>query len=84
MAVPAHWCASVHLLRLDPQVELGVEDAETAVVLLAVVAAEDPELAAVERRCVVLNLRRAVEKWPCHRLGRVRCRSPTLTVTSPA
>jgi len=47
-------------LRFGPLEGLGVEDAQVAVVLLAVVAPEDVKFLVVERRRVVLDLRRAV------------------------
>ena len=60
----------MRFLWLYPHVLFCVKDSETAVIFLAVVAAEDPEFALVKRGCVVLDLRRPGYDRPKHGLSR--------------
>ena len=48
----------MRFLRLDPDILFSVKDSETAVILLSVVASEDPQFALVQSSCVILDLRR--------------------------
>lgn len=56
MPISAHWLLPARLLALDPDVAVRVEHSQAAVVLLAIVATEDIQLALVESRRVVLDL----------------------------
>jgi len=61
MSVAPHRWVAVRLFRLDPYVLLGVENSKRAMVLFAVVAAEDPQFILVQRRCMVLYLGSATD-----------------------
>lgn len=58
VAVSTHGWTSVRLFRLDPHVLLRVENAQTRMVFLPVVAAEHPQFAFVERGSMIFDLRR--------------------------
>lgn len=60
MTISANWLYSGCLFGLDPLILLRVKDAQLAVVLLAIVAAEDVKLFVVESSRVVLDLGRAL------------------------
>lgn len=59
MSIPAHGWVPVRLLWLNPNILFRIKDPQTTMILLAIVATEDPQFALVERRCVILDLRRA-------------------------
>ena len=59
MSIPTHGWVPVRLLWLNPNILFRIKDPQTTMILLAIVATEDPQFALVERRCVILDLRRA-------------------------
>ena len=56
MPIPTHREVASGGLGGNPDFLLGVEDSQTRVILLAIIAAKDPQLLVVECGCVVLNL----------------------------
>ena len=66
MAVSAHRWTTMRLLWFDPHVLLSVENTQARVILLAVIATEDPQLAMIQRCSMILYLRR--NNWAEHGL----------------
>ena len=56
MTIAAHGWAPRRLLWFNPHILLRIKNAQTRMVLLAVIASKDPQFALVERRCMVLDL----------------------------
>lgn len=72
MSVAPHWRVTMRFLRLNPYVLFRIENSKRAMVLLSIVATEDPKFALVEGCCMILYLRSATDDGTEHSLSRYR------------
>ena len=72
MSVAPHWRIAMCFLWLNPYVLFSIENSKRAVILLAVIATEDPKFALVESCCMILYLRSATDDGTQHSLCRYR------------
>ncbi len=68
MAIATDRGIPLRLFWLDPNILLRVKDSERRVILFAVVASKDPQLALVKCCSVVLDLRGTAYDWTKHGL----------------